>query len=81
MTQQHPQSDKLESFRKEIAYLRSLGLLPQKITALAVKAARKKLKAMSDKEIEEAKKAEDERIQAAEDYWDKVDDDEIWDEI
>ena len=83
MTQPNPQSDKLESFKKEVAHLRSLGLLSKRLTAIAVQVARKNLKAMSDKEIEEAKRIEDKRIQAAEDYIDKVfsDDPQIWTDL
>ena len=81
MTQQPRQSDKLESFKKEVAYLRSLGLLPEKLTAIAVEVARKKLKQMTDDEIKKVQRLEDERIQANEDFMDKIDNDEIWDEI
>lgn len=88
MTQQPVQSkqmaahtDKLESFKKEVIYLRSLGLLPSALTPLAVQAARKKLKTMNEEEIIEAKRLEDERIQADGDFMDAIDDDEIWTEI
>jgi len=97
MTQPNPQSDKLEFFKKEVAHLRSLGLLPlkkrvrgddgrihdvtEKLTTMAVRAARKLLKSMSETDAAKAKRLEDERIQTDRDFWEKVDDDEIWDDI
>ncbi len=75
------ENPKLESFKKEVVYLRSLGLLSAALTPLAIQFARKKLKAMSDDEIAKAERLEDERIQANEDFMDAIDDDEIWTEL
>ncbi len=68
----------LDDFKKEVANLRSLGLLGSKLTSLAVSEARLQLKEMSEDEIGKARHEIDVKIQADEDYWDKVDDDEIW---
>ncbi len=78
MPSQSPENPKLNEFRSEVAKLRSLGLLGSTLSPVAVKEARRKLKDMSEAEQAEATREMDEKIQADKDYWDRVEDDEIW---